>query len=140
MNSVLGDRTSFEDRLRKMSGIEYVVKYDPIESQIFLEGIDGPEASNVWVIHKQERRKRPHAEDEVTLLAVFYIVGDSIFMAPFVQRVVNNRMVHLSKNIIRSVLISAAFCRCFLAQGAFRHVKTLNIHPSAWSRLRNVNP
>ncbi|KAL9112733.1 MAG: hypothetical protein Q9227_003036 [Pyrenula ochraceoflavens] len=93
IEKVLATRELFEERLRKMSGIEYIVKYDPIQSQVVLDSPNGPEVSNIWVIHKRERRKRPAAEDEVNLLGVYYIVGDSIFMAPRVHRVVNNRML-----------------------------------------------
>ncbi|KAL9623327.1 MAG: hypothetical protein Q9160_002434 [Pyrenula sp. 1 TL-2023] len=84
-------RHGLEERLKSMSGIAYIVTHDPLESEARIEGPNGPEISNIWVINKQERLKRPGQKDEVTTLAIYYIVGDSIYMAPSVYKAVSNR-------------------------------------------------
>lgn len=76
-----------------MSGIAYLVAHDPLESESRIEGPNGPEISNIWVINKQERWKRPGQKDEIATLAIYYIVGDSIYMAPSVYKAISNRTV-----------------------------------------------
>lgn len=86
-------RRGLEERLKSMSGLEYVVAYDPFESEAKFEGPKGPEFSNIWIIYKQQRRKKSGNPDDVTILAVYYVVGDSIYMAPSVHKAVSNRTV-----------------------------------------------
>ena len=50
------------------------------------------ENSGVWVIRKQNRRKRSGYEDEVTLLSSYFVIGENIYMAPSVGNVIGSRM------------------------------------------------
>ncbi|ERF69316.1 hypothetical protein EPUS_04021 [Endocarpon pusillum Z07020] len=86
----LATRENFEAQLRRIAGTEYVVTHDPIASKVRYK--DG-EFSNIWVIQKQARRKRPGQEDEVTPLAMYYIVGDAIYQAPTIAKLIGNRML-----------------------------------------------
>lgn len=89
----LNTRENFETQLRRLSGLEYVVAYDPLAMNIQVDGPNGMEFSNVWVIKKQDRAKRAGQEDQVTVLAFYYIVGDAIYQAPSVAKILTNRMV-----------------------------------------------
>jgi MED6 mediator sub complex component len=86
----LATRENFEAQLRRIAGTEYVVIHDPIALKVhYANG----EPSNIWVIQKQIRRKRPGQEDEITPLSVYYIVGDAIYQAPTIAKLIGNRMV-----------------------------------------------
>jgi mediator of RNA polymerase II transcription subunit 6 len=78
-----------------MQGLEFVVAYDPLQAAAGANAQFAHEPSNVWVIRKQTRRKRAGFEDEVVVLATFFVVGDCIYMAPSVASVVGNRIVSL---------------------------------------------
>jgi hypothetical protein len=78
-----------------MQGLEFVVAYDPLQAAAQTDTRFAHEPSNVWVIRKQMRRKRAGQEDEVVVLATFFVVGDCIYMAPSVASVVGNRIVRL---------------------------------------------
>ena len=79
-----------------MQGLEFMVAYDPLQAAAQTETSFAHEPSNIWVIRKQNRRKRAGAqEDEVTVLATYFVVGDCIYMAPSVGSVVGNRVVCL---------------------------------------------
>ncbi|KAL2785681.1 mediator of RNA polymerase II transcription subunit 6 [Aspergillus keveii] len=86
-------REAFENRLRSMQGLEFVVAYDPLQAAAGANAQFAHEPSNVWVIRKQTRRKRTGFEDEVVVLATFFVVGDCIYMAPSVASVVGNRIL-----------------------------------------------
>lgn len=79
-----------------MSGLEYVVAYDPLQAHALVDPQFASQPSNVWVIRKQQRRKRPGMEDEVAVLATYFVVGENIYMAPSVSSVVNSRLVGIS--------------------------------------------
>ena len=70
-----------------------MVAYDPLQAAAQSETSFAHEPSNVWVIRKQTRRKRGGLDDEVVVLATFFVVGDCIYMAPSVASVVGNRLV-----------------------------------------------
>ena len=90
----LNTRESFEAQLQRLSGLEYVVAYDPLKMNVQIDSpTGGKEFSNVWVIKKQQRAKRAGQEDLVTVLAFYYIVGDAIYQAPSVAKVMANRLV-----------------------------------------------
>lgn len=61
-----------------------------------IDGPNGKDFSNVWVIKKQDRAKRAGQEDQVTVLDFYYIVGDAIYHAPSVAKIMTNRMVCLT--------------------------------------------
>ena len=95
--NTLGTREAFEGRLRSMQGLEFVVAHDPLQSSVQIPTADGgSDWSNVWVIKKQDRRKRQGQPDELTVLGFYYIVNNAIYMAPTVGKVIGNRMVRSS--------------------------------------------
>lgn len=71
-----------------MSGLEFIVSYDPLQAAAHSDTRFAHEPSNVWVIRKQNRRG-----DEVTVISTYFVVGDCIYMAPSVASVVGNRIV-----------------------------------------------
>lgn len=79
-----------------MSGLEFIVSYDPIQAAAQPDGRFAHEPSNIWVIRKQNRRKRNGMDDEVTVMSTYFVVGDCIYMAPSVASVVGNRIVRPS--------------------------------------------
>lgn len=94
---VLGTREAFEDRLRSMSGLEFMVVEAP-------EVLAGPGiGSGVWVIRKQIRKKRIGQEDELTPLASYIVVDPCIYVAPTVASLISMRMV--SSGTIPSVAL-----------------------------------
>jgi mediator of RNA polymerase II transcription subunit 6 len=75
MYPVIQTREAFEAHLKTMSGLEFLVGEEPAES--------GPGVgTGVWVIRKQTRKKRWQQEDEVTVHASYFVVGENIYMAP----------------------------------------------------------
>ncbi|RVX69802.1 hypothetical protein B0A52_06447 [Exophiala mesophila] len=91
-NDILGTRQKFEANLRHQRGLQYVVDHDPLEEKVFVDGPNGREASNVWVIRKQHRENE--SESGVTVLGYYYIVNDVIYQAPSVASVLNYRMLN----------------------------------------------
>ena len=92
--NTLGTREAFERRLQSMQGLEFVVAHDPLQSTAKIPTANGEKDwSNVWVIKKQDRRKRQGSQDETTVLAYYYIVNNAIYMAPSISKVIGNRMV-----------------------------------------------
>lgn len=86
-------REAFEARLKTMQGLEFIVAYDPLQAAAQSDTRFAHEPSNVWVIRKQNRRKRNGMDDEVSVISTYFIVGDCIYMAPSVASVVGNRIV-----------------------------------------------
>lgn len=78
-----------------MSGLEFIVSYDPLQAAAQSDNRFAHEPSNVWVVRKQNRRKRSGMDDEVTVISTYFVVGDCIYMAPSVASVVGNRIVRL---------------------------------------------
>lgn len=71
-----------------------MVAYDPLQAAAQTNGATfSREPSNIWVIRKQNRRKRAGMDDEVQVLSTYFVVGDCIYMAPSVASVVGNRIV-----------------------------------------------
>ncbi|KAL2369155.1 Mediator of RNA polymerase II transcription subunit 6, partial [Blastomyces gilchristii] len=98
-------REAFEGRLKTMQGLEFMVVHDPLQEAAAAAAVGGKqqrkqqELSNIWVIRKQMRKKRTGVgsgaaggDDEIQVLATYFVVGDSVFMAPSVLRVVGSRM------------------------------------------------
>lgn len=86
-------REAFEGRLKTMQGLEFIVAHDPLQEAAAATAASKEDASkepsNVWVIRKQVRRR----QDDVQVLATYFMVGDSIYMAPSVLSVVGRRLV-----------------------------------------------
>lgn len=81
---IIADRYSFEDRLRSMTGIEYMI-------------VDGPDprkpethGNPVWVVRKQRREKEHGQPDRVTILATYYAIGERIYQAPSLYDILKN--------------------------------------------------
>lgn len=87
MAHVVATREAFEARLRSMSGLEYVVSEAPAET--------GPgQGTGVWVIRKQTRKKRGgNLDDEVTVHASYYVIGQNIYPAPSLMDMMSSKLV-----------------------------------------------
>ena len=70
-----------------MQGLEFIVSHDPSNNGFQQEN------SGVWVVRKQNRRKRPGFEDDITPINSYFVVGENIYMAPSVGNILGNRMV-----------------------------------------------
>lgn len=84
---ILQTREAFEGRLKTMQGLEFMVAHDPSENGHKIEN------SGVWVIRKQNRKKKQGAEDEVVAISSYFVVGENIYMAPSVGSILDSRMV-----------------------------------------------
>ncbi|KAL1957255.1 hypothetical protein VTO42DRAFT_6161 [Malbranchea cinnamomea] len=102
-------REAFEGRLKTMQGVEFVVAHDPLQELAAEIAGGGPprEPSNVWVIRKQMRTKRPGLEDNVQILATYFVVGDFIYMAPSVLSVVGRRMLSAVTSLTKALSTSS---------------------------------
>jgi mediator of RNA polymerase II transcription subunit 6 len=89
IHAALQTRESFEARLQSMQGLEFVLSHEPT-----LQQPPGPsESGNIWIIRKQMRRKKQGYPDEVTSLASFFIVGENVYMAPSVGKIIASRLL-----------------------------------------------
>ncbi|KAJ5783780.1 uncharacterized protein N7518_009457 [Penicillium psychrosexuale] len=107
-------REAFEARLKTMQGLEFIVSYDPLQAAAQTDTRFAHEPSNIWVIRKQNRRKRSGMDDEVTVIATYFIVGDCIYMAPSVASVVGNRILSAVTSLTQ-LMKSAATLPTFTA-------------------------
>jgi mediator of RNA polymerase II transcription subunit 6 len=97
LSHILGTRASFEERLRSMSGLEYMIAEQPAE-------MAPGTGTGVWVIRKQTRRKRPGQEDEITVHGSYFVVGHNIYQAPSVADVLGSKLVRESIISITGIL------------------------------------
>ena len=88
MYHLIQTREAFEGRLRTMHGLEFMVSHDPSMNDT------QPEHNGVWVISKQNRRKRQGIEDEITPISSYFVVGENVYMAPSVANILGSRMVN----------------------------------------------
>jgi mediator of RNA polymerase II transcription subunit 6 len=103
MYHIIQTREAFEGRLRTMAGLEYMVVGDPSNNGT------QPENSGVWVIRKQNRKKRQGREDEVTPISSYYVVGETVYMAPSVGNILASRMVN-SQTLLLGKKLKAEMC------------------------------
>ncbi|CAK7202125.1 Mediator of RNA polymerase II transcription subunit 6 [Sporothrix eucalyptigena] len=97
MFPVLETRERFEDFLRSMSGVEYIVHQAPAE-------MAPGTGTGVWVIRKQLRRKRNDGQpDDLTVYADYFVVGYNIYQAPTLVDVLSSRITSMA------VALSKAF-------------------------------
>ncbi|KAK0383553.1 hypothetical protein NLU13_9464 [Sarocladium strictum] len=95
MYPVIQTREAFEAHLKTMSGLEFLVGEEPAES--------GPGmGTGVWVIRKQTRKKRWQQEDEVTVHASYFVVGENIYMAPRLSDMLACHIMTISTNLSRA--------------------------------------
>ncbi|KAF8862070.1 mediator of RNA polymeras-like protein II transcription subunit 6 [Acephala macrosclerotiorum] len=90
--AVVQTRAAFEAHLRTMSGLEYMISEQPAE-------MTPGAGTGVWVIRKQTRRKRHPQEDEITVHATYFVVGENIYMAPTVADVLGSRMLSIMSSL-----------------------------------------
>ncbi|KAL8687272.1 MAG: hypothetical protein Q9218_006511 [Villophora microphyllina] len=83
---IIQTRTAFEGRLRTMQGLEFMVIHDPTENGT------KPDNGGIWVIRKQIRQ-RPVVDSQITPISTYYVVGENIYMAPSLGRVLEARML-----------------------------------------------
>ncbi|EQL34587.1 hypothetical protein BDFG_03548 [Blastomyces dermatitidis ATCC 26199] len=113
-------REAFEGRLKTMQGLEFMVVHDPLQEAAAAAAVGGKqqrkqqELSNIWVIRKQMRKKRTGVgsgaaggDDEIQVLATYFVVGDSVFMAPSVLRVVGSRMLSAVTSLTRALSVAS---------------------------------
>lgn len=91
----LETRDAFETQLRTMQGLEYMVYLSPKDF-----GNEALIGEGVWVIRKQNRRKRAGFQDETTIQATYFVVGDHIYMAPSVMNVLQAKIVRMRTSLI----------------------------------------
>ena len=70
-----------------MQGLEFLVIEDPSEGGTKLEH------SGVWVIRKQYRKKIAGAQDDITPVGCYIVMGENIFMAPMIGDILSGRLV-----------------------------------------------
>ncbi|KAI1056534.1 Mediator of RNA polymerase II transcription subunit 6 [Fusarium irregulare] len=96
MYPVIQTREAFETHLNTMSGLEFRVVEEPAET--------GPGAgTGVWVIRKQTRRKSAYEDDEITVHASYFVVGENIYMAPTLSGILAARIMTISSCITNAV-------------------------------------
>ncbi|OJD17544.1 hypothetical protein AJ78_02357 [Emergomyces pasteurianus Ep9510] len=120
-------REAFEGRLKTMQGLEFMVAHDPLQeaaaAAAAAAGGKQPqrlpqEPSNVWVIRKQTRKKRTGAgagsgsrvagdDDEIQVLATYFVVGDSVYMAPSVLKIVGSRMLSTVTSLTKALSVAS---------------------------------
>ena len=49
--------------------------------------------NGVWVIRKQNRRKRQGMQDEITGISSYFVVGENVYMAPSIGNILSSRLV-----------------------------------------------
>ncbi|KAG4026843.1 hypothetical protein MFRU_036g00760 [Monilinia fructicola] len=96
MMYLLGTRGAFEGRLKTMSGLEFIVAQEPAE-------MAPGTGTGVWVIRKQTRRKRAPEDDEIIILASYFVVGENIYMAPTVADVLGSRMLSIFTSLTNAI-------------------------------------
>ncbi|KAF2432290.1 MED6-domain-containing protein [Tothia fuscella] len=95
----LSNRSLFEDRLSKMTGVEYVI-------------VEGPSTTTqdmnpVWVIRKQDRQKgkkiagQPDAPDQLIVLGTYFCVVDKIYQATSLQDIIQCRLMTVTHLLSR---------------------------------------
>ncbi|KAL1896546.1 Mediator of RNA polymerase II transcription subunit 6 [Sporothrix stenoceras] len=90
MFHILETREKFEDFLRSMSGVEYIVHQAPAE-------MAPGTGTGVWVIRKQLRRKRNDGQpDDLTVYADYFVVGYNIYQAPTLADVLSSRITSMA--------------------------------------------
>lgn len=88
MAYILETRQAFEDGLRKLQGLEFMVTSSARDF-----GRDPVIGEGQWVIRKQHRRKQPDGDDEITVHGTYFVIGENIYMAPSVYNVIGSKLV-----------------------------------------------
>ncbi|EEP78207.1 conserved hypothetical protein [Uncinocarpus reesii 1704] len=130
-------REAFEGRLKTMQGLEFIVARDPLlevaaaNTAAVARGEQPKEASNVWVIRKQMRRRGIGGQDDVQILATYFVVGDSVFMAPSVWSVVGRRMLSTVTSLTKVLSTASPLLTFSPSYGtATAHTSQKSLEPS----------
>lgn len=136
MGHVIATREAFEGTLRTMQGLEFMVSQDPSDNGHQIEN------SGVWVIRKQIRRKRQGAEDEILPLRSYFVVGENIYMAPFVGSIINNRMVcaDIGYQAYATANKTEALHRHICDQITLDCIYTTNLYALPWPYIPSTGP
>lgn len=86
---LVSNRRELEKNLSERNGTEYMIVGEPKQ----VEGAQPGESSEVWVVRKQDRRKRKGQEDEITVLGTYFIVNGNMYQAPSVADIIGNHML-----------------------------------------------
>jgi mediator of RNA polymerase II transcription subunit 6 len=83
---LLHDRKAFEDAVRAMAsgGLQFLIVGEP-------QAPDSP-----WIMQKQQRTVRRGQEDEIEILATYWISGDRITVVPSVADVLQSRLLSVT--------------------------------------------
>ncbi|KAL8696466.1 MAG: hypothetical protein Q9201_007643 [Fulgogasparrea decipioides] len=134
-------REAFEGRLRTMQGLEFMVAHDPSENGTKTEN------SGVWIIRKQNRRKRAGAEDEITPISSYYVVGENVYMAPSLGRVLAARLLSTVSSLNKVMATASelstftpALGHTYLSPASKPLVSNLNNQPSQTSKESTPMP
>ena len=92
-------RETMESTLSQMQGLEYRVAASPRE----YTG-EAPPGQGRWVIRKQNRRKIAGRDDDVSVLAAYYVIGGAIYKAPSVASLLRNRLVLVTSSTLEQSL------------------------------------
>ena len=85
---LLHSREAFEERLRDMQGVHFVVVEEPQRLRPEQGGDSG-----IWVLRKQDRRKGEGAKDVITVLGTYFIIGENVYQAPSVGDIIGSKLV-----------------------------------------------
>jgi mediator of RNA polymerase II transcription subunit 6 len=91
MFHLIQTREAMERHMQGMTGLEFVVAERPKEV--------GPGA--VWTINKQMRKNRFGFEDEIAVLASYFVVGINVYKAPTLADILSSRIVSFEASILR---------------------------------------
>ncbi|PHH52718.1 Mediator of RNA polymerase II transcription subunit 6 [Ceratocystis fimbriata CBS 114723] len=117
MFPLIQTREAFEGHLRTMSGLEFMVVEEPAEM--------GPGmGTGVWIINKQMRKKQPGEEDEVTVLATYFVVGENIYQAPMLADIINARVATIASSM-RSIITQAESIRSWKPSQGHTYISPL---------------
>ncbi|KAK8161287.1 MED6 mediator subfamily complex component-domain-containing protein [Phyllosticta citrichinensis] len=98
----LADRDAFEARLRTMQGLEFMVVAEPERKP---DAVD----SGIYVLRKQNRRKRPgNHDDELTVLATYYVIGENIYQAASLEDIIGNKVLAASTSLSKFFNLAAS--------------------------------
>lgn len=126
---IIQTREAFEGRLRTMQGLEFMVTHDPSENDT------KPFHNGVWVIRKQNRRKRQGAQDEVTGISSYYVVGENIYMAPSVGNILGSRLLSTVTSLTK-LLSTVSSLPSFTPANGHTYLPPVSKNPTPGSSLQ----
>ncbi|KAI9813794.1 MAG: Mediator of RNA polymerase II transcription subunit 6 [Pycnora praestabilis] len=136
MFHLIQTREAFEGRLKTMQGVEFIVASEPSQVAQQNPGSAGAENTGVWVIRKQNRRKRQGNEDELTVQSSYFVVGENVYMAPSVGNVLGSRMLSTVTSLTKFLSIASSLPTFSPSSG----YKYLNEAPKALTAFASSQP